>query len=346
MRSWAVSRSRAGRFDMSACRWPCALMMPGMMVLPAMSTRVAPAGTATLRPTAWMRPSETTIVAPSVGAAPVPSMTRAPVNATTPPAGACACGASYDAAAQMSPAPMRAAAVRIAVRIMSLPPLLRADLNRPRLVRGNRAQEIGAVARADRVGEVDAVQRVVDLPEESRRALAPDPVHVLQPQVEQHLVGAFDAVADRHAVGVHLRDDGPRQVVTSLHRAIEVVAIAVHVRAHRFVHRVAGVIAEDGAQAEIPPRVPVAARRERVPVVEGRQAVVLPRVEVVVHALVDDAEVARARGRHVTRARQRVARASRPPVSEALVERHFERIVVAVEGRRRHVLEHALEAGA
>src|SRR6185503_4100831 len=94
----------------------------------------------------------------------------------------------------------------------SLKRIAQADLHRPRLVRGNRAQEIGAVARADRVGEVDAVQRVVDLPEESRRALAPDPVHVLQPQVEQHLVGAFDAVADRHAVGVHLRDDGPRQV--------------------------------------------------------------------------------------------------------------------------------------
>ena len=54
-----------------------------MTVLPASGTRSAPAGTVTRAagPTATMRPSRTTIVALSIGARSVPSITRAPVNA-------------------------------------------------------------------------------------------------------------------------------------------------------------------------------------------------------------------------------------------------------------------------
>ncbi len=72
--------------------WAWALIMPGMIVLPDMSTRVAPAGilTAAAVPTASMRPLLMTTVAPSRGGRPVPSITRAPVSAIAAPAGACA----------------------------------------------------------------------------------------------------------------------------------------------------------------------------------------------------------------------------------------------------------------
>src|SRR5215470_2459792 len=73
--------------------WACELMRPGMIVLPATFTIVAPAGGITVAdgPMAVIRPLVTTIVACSIGAAPVPSITRAPVNAITPGAGICAC---------------------------------------------------------------------------------------------------------------------------------------------------------------------------------------------------------------------------------------------------------------
>src|SRR2546422_10630933 len=66
-------------------------MRPGMTVLPASDTRSTPAGTVTRAagPTAEIRPSRTRMVAFSIGARSVPSMTRAPVNALTAP-GACA----------------------------------------------------------------------------------------------------------------------------------------------------------------------------------------------------------------------------------------------------------------
>src|SRR5258705_9199082 len=65
--------------------------MPGMTVLPARLTRVAPAGTRTsaARPTAVKRLPVTMNVAFSIGARPSPTMTRAPSKAMTP-AGACA----------------------------------------------------------------------------------------------------------------------------------------------------------------------------------------------------------------------------------------------------------------
>src|SRR4030095_10923809 len=68
-------------------------MRPGMIVLPATFTTVAPAGGVTVvdGPMAVIRPLVTTMVACSIGAAPVPSMTRAPVKAITPGAGTCAC---------------------------------------------------------------------------------------------------------------------------------------------------------------------------------------------------------------------------------------------------------------
>src|SRR5262245_63196394 len=62
-----------------------------MTVFPVSETRSAPDGTLTLDdgPTARMRPPRTTMVALSIGARSVPSITRAPVNALTPP-GDCA----------------------------------------------------------------------------------------------------------------------------------------------------------------------------------------------------------------------------------------------------------------
>ena len=95
------SLSRAGRFDMSALRCPCALTRPGTIVLPAMSTRVAPAGIVTAaRPTAWMRPSEMTIVAlERCGASTVDD--AGPVSASAT-AGACACEDWNDRAAHTS----------------------------------------------------------------------------------------------------------------------------------------------------------------------------------------------------------------------------------------------------
>src|SRR5438105_4633132 len=52
-----------------------------MTVFPASATRSAPAGTATFAPAATTRPSRTTIVALSIGARVVPSMSRTLVNA-------------------------------------------------------------------------------------------------------------------------------------------------------------------------------------------------------------------------------------------------------------------------
>src|SRR5262245_56913303 len=90
-------------------------MRPGITVLPVRATRVAPAGTLTLAagPTAMMRPSRTTIVALSIGARSVPSITRAPVNAFTPP---CACAGTVtlvmDAAIAIAAARTENAAMR------------------------------------------------------------------------------------------------------------------------------------------------------------------------------------------------------------------------------------------
>src|SRR5262245_31426617 len=81
-----VSSSRVG------LRWTCVSMSIGITVLPARLTRAAPAGTRTsAAPPAWMIlvPSRTS-VAFSIGARPSPTMSRAPSNAVTPLAGACA----------------------------------------------------------------------------------------------------------------------------------------------------------------------------------------------------------------------------------------------------------------
>src|SRR5262245_50263099 len=86
------SRYGPGLALISGSMWACELMRPGMIVLPATLTTVAPAGGITVAdgPMGVIRPLVTTIVACSIGAAPVPSMTRAPVNAITPGAGICA----------------------------------------------------------------------------------------------------------------------------------------------------------------------------------------------------------------------------------------------------------------
>src|SRR5450432_2664075 len=72
--------------------WPCALTRPGITVFPASATRRAPPGTVTLAagPTATIRPLRTRIVALSIGARSVPSITRAPVKAVVVDAGCCA----------------------------------------------------------------------------------------------------------------------------------------------------------------------------------------------------------------------------------------------------------------
>src|SRR6266513_3238426 len=86
------SRYGPGLTLMSGSMCACELMRPGMIVFPATLITVAPAGGVTVAdgPIAVMRPFVTTIVACSIGAAPVPSMTGAPVNAMTPGAGICA----------------------------------------------------------------------------------------------------------------------------------------------------------------------------------------------------------------------------------------------------------------
>src|SRR6185503_12900897 len=86
------SRYGPGLALMSGSMCACELIRPGMIVLPAALTTVAPAGGMTLAdgPTAVMRPLVTTMVACSSGALPVPSITRAPVKAMTPGAGTCA----------------------------------------------------------------------------------------------------------------------------------------------------------------------------------------------------------------------------------------------------------------
>ncbi len=62
--------------------WECSSMKPGTMIFPVASMTVAPAGTATLRPTAAMRPSRTTMVASGIGA-PVAVWTVAPRTTST-----------------------------------------------------------------------------------------------------------------------------------------------------------------------------------------------------------------------------------------------------------------------
>src|SRR6185503_10603830 len=86
------SRYGPGLALMSGSMCACELIRPGMIVLPATLTTVAPAGGMTLAdgPIAVMRPLVTTMVADSIGALPVPSITRAPVKAMTPGAGTCA----------------------------------------------------------------------------------------------------------------------------------------------------------------------------------------------------------------------------------------------------------------
>src|SRR5476651_2256506 len=72
--------------------WPCALTRPGITVFPVSATRRAPAGTVTLAadPTETIRPLRTRIVALSIGARSVPSITRAQVKAVVVDAGCCA----------------------------------------------------------------------------------------------------------------------------------------------------------------------------------------------------------------------------------------------------------------
>src|SRR5437870_4299312 len=77
---------------MSGSMCACELMRPGMIVLPDALMTVAPAGTVTVvdGPIAVIFPLVTMMVACSMGALPVPSITRAPVKAKTPGAGTCA----------------------------------------------------------------------------------------------------------------------------------------------------------------------------------------------------------------------------------------------------------------
>src|SRR5437016_3425274 len=77
---------------MSGSMCACELMRPGMIVFPATLITVAPAGGVTVDegPMAVIRPLVTMTVACSIGALPVPSITRAPVKAMTPGAGICA----------------------------------------------------------------------------------------------------------------------------------------------------------------------------------------------------------------------------------------------------------------
>src|SRR5262245_64156190 len=86
------SRYGPGLALMSGSMCACELMRPGIIVLPVTLTTVAPAGGITVAdgPMAVIRPLVTTMVACSIGAAPVPSMTRAPVKEITPGAGICA----------------------------------------------------------------------------------------------------------------------------------------------------------------------------------------------------------------------------------------------------------------
>src|ERR1700737_4140254 len=92
-----------------------------MVGLPGRAIRVAPAGTFTAAeaPTATMRPLLTTSVARSRGALPVPSVTRAPVSATVPGAGACANGRLDDNVARTTSMANDTAAGRVGIRIMS-----------------------------------------------------------------------------------------------------------------------------------------------------------------------------------------------------------------------------------
>jgi hypothetical protein len=69
-------------------RWQCTSTRPGITVLPAAFTIVAPGGIVTRAraPVAVMRSPLTRITESSIAAAPLPSMTRPPTRAVTAPA--------------------------------------------------------------------------------------------------------------------------------------------------------------------------------------------------------------------------------------------------------------------
>ena len=100
------------------CMWE--LTRPGIMVLPETSTRVAPGGiwTAAAGPTAWTWPLAMTSVACSMGALPVPSMSRAPVSATVA-LGACASERWEANPDKTSNVPAETTATRVEMRLIS-----------------------------------------------------------------------------------------------------------------------------------------------------------------------------------------------------------------------------------
>ena len=61
-------------------KWTWESIMPGMTVAPPTSMTRAPSGSASIRPTAAMRPPSMTTLASATGSAPVPSMSVAPVT--------------------------------------------------------------------------------------------------------------------------------------------------------------------------------------------------------------------------------------------------------------------------
>src|SRR5439155_12335814 len=77
------------------------------------------------------------------------------------------------------------------------------QLHLPRGVGDDRLTELRGIAVPNHVVEVDVIQGVVDLPEESRGSLALQLDDVLEPQVEQRLVRAGNTVPDGDAIGVH-----------------------------------------------------------------------------------------------------------------------------------------------
>src|SRR5262249_26778713 len=82
-------------------------MKPGTMVLPARFTVVAPAGSFIVLdgPTAATRPFATTSIACSIGARPVPSISRAPLKTTAPTMGGWALDEARVSAARTSDKP-------------------------------------------------------------------------------------------------------------------------------------------------------------------------------------------------------------------------------------------------
>ena len=81
--------------------WVCVSIIAGMTVLPARSTRAAPAGTCTspALPTWVKRPLSTMNAAFSMGALSSPTMSRAPSNTVTPVAAGACSGAGAEQAA-------------------------------------------------------------------------------------------------------------------------------------------------------------------------------------------------------------------------------------------------------